>query len=453
MSNSSPGPEWHWDNREWWWWNGSEWVEAGVAPATPPPVPPPPPAPQAVAPPPVAGPPAYGAGPAAYTAAPAAPVMTQRRGLGGGGIAAIILAVVLVLVLIGGGLAFFISRQNSDVVTLETEPLNTSVAAFTPSVGTDTPVTPVPVQGVQTAPAATVGLFGGTLDNSSCNKAQLVSYLQANPDKAAVWAQAQGITAAQIPAFVQPLTPVLLRSDTTVTNHGIEGGKLTTFTSVLQAGTAVLVNQYGVPVVKCNCGNPLGPPPPSLKKVRYKGTTWPAFQPGSTTVIQSSSTVINNYTLTNITNNTTFVRPAGTDGTADTPSSTPAPANPIPTTPATPDPQPTYVQPQPTYTPPEPTYTEPEPEYGRGSQAISLVQEYYRTCAVAGGRGGEDVDSVIMAASYDASPVGTERGAYTVTVSDESGLFVYLVNVDHGTVTPTNEGALTVAEFCPGVYN
>ena len=173
------------------------------------------------------------------------------------------------------------------------------------------------------------------MNNSTCDKNQLVSFLQANPDKAAAWAQALGITAAQIPAFVAPLTPVLLRSDTTVTNHGFVDGRLTTMTSVLQAGTAVLVNQYGQPVVKCYCGNPLGPPPP-MKQVRYTGPTWPDFQPGALTIIQSSTTIINNYTIYNIENNTTFVRPAGTDGTQDQPSDVQAPPDPIPTTQARP---------------------------------------------------------------------------------------------------------------------
>ena len=448
MPDSTPGPEWHWNGQEWLWWNGSAWQEAGVAEAAPAIPPPPPDAPTGVTIPPPAQPIAPTAQPTYYGSP--TPALAPRRGLGGAGITAIILGVVLALVLVGGGVGFVFTQvvggEDDEVVTLTTEPISTSVAAFTPSVGTDTPVTPPPVTAVQTIPAETVGLFGGTLDAASCDKAQLVAFLAANPDKATVWAQALGIAPSRIASYVAPLTSVLLRSDTAVTNHGFEKGKLTTFPSVLQAGTAVLVNQYGQPVVKCNCGNPLTPPPVTMKKVKYKGPTWPGFTPGAMTIVSASTTVINNFTLVNVVNNTTFVRPAGTDGTADTTEgSTPAPEVPV-----TPDP----VQPIPVVPAPEPIYTEPEPEpeYGRENQAISLVQDSYRTCAAYSGDT-EGLEEIIAGASYWAAPVGTEPGAYSVNVEDSSGLFVYLVNVDTGSVSPTNEGALAVADFCPGVYD
>jgi hypothetical protein len=65
----------------------------------------------------------------------------------------------------------------------------------------------------------------------------------------------------------------------------------------------------------------------------------------------------------------------------------------------------------------------------------------------------EGVEEVIAQASFDAAPVGTEPGAYTVNVSDGSGLFVYYVNLDTGEVAPTNADALTVGESCPGVFD
>ena len=456
--SSVPGPEWHWDGQEWWWWNGSTWVEAGAATAEPPAQPPPTPPTSAAA----TTAPEWG------TAAPAPSVATRAappqgsRGVSAGTLTAIVLGVVLVLVLVGGGVAVYLVKSRSgtapvaatsspsvsDVITLQTEPLSTANSPFTPPVGTDHAVTPVKVQGVQSAPAETVGLFGGTMNNSTCDKNQLVSFLQANPDKAAAWAQALGITAAQIPAFVAPLTPVLLRSDTTVTNHGFVDGRLTTMTSVLQAGTAVLVNQYGQPVVKCYCGNPLGPPPP-MKQVRYTGPTWPDFQPGALTIIQSSTTIINNYTIYNIENNTTFVRPAGTDGTQDQPSDVQAPPDPIPTTqaPATPAP----VTPAPV-TPDPVIPSAPTPSAGTEDEAIALLQDAYRECAVAIGRAGEAED-VIAAASYSVAPAATAHGGFTVTVTDASGEFVYLVNVAERTVTPTNGDAITVADECPGVFD
>ena len=53
------------------------------------------------------------------------------------------------------------------------------------------------------------------------------------------------------------LQPVLLRSDTAVTSHGYADATFTAYPAVLQAGTAVFVNSYGEPTVKCFSGNPL----------------------------------------------------------------------------------------------------------------------------------------------------------------------------------------------------
>ena len=63
-----------------------------------------------------------------------------------------------------------------------------------------------------------------------------------------------------VPAFLRGLTPVVLRADTRVTNHGFRDGSATSFQSVLQAGTAVLVDDHGAPRVRCACGNPLKAP-------------------------------------------------------------------------------------------------------------------------------------------------------------------------------------------------
>ena len=482
LGTPEPGSEWHWNGEQWLWWDGTQWEEAGVsavgAPSTPltadaageavtTAVPEPPPAPvvpsaaaATLSPPPAPPPPAAAtvaapSAPAAPAAAattatpaavgsPAAPAPPQRSGMGVGGVLAIVFGGLLALLLIGGLVEWIVSAVgggDEDVVTLQTEPLSTSVAAFTPPMGTDTTVTtPVRGSGVQTVPAETVGLFGGTLNNASCNKDQLVAYLQANPDKAGPWAQTLGITPAQIPTFVASLTPVLLRSDTVVTNHGFENGKITTMPAVLQAGTAVLVNEYGQPVVKCYCGNPLTPAPTQLNKVKYTGPTWPGFQPGAVTVIQSSSTVINNYTLVDVTTNQTFVRVAGTSGTADTPSNVPAPEVLTPA-PVAPTPQPTAPAPPTAVT-----------EAGRESQAIAAVQNAYRSCASMMGDT-EGVEEVIAGATYNAAPTGNVAGEYSVVVGDSSGSFEYLVNVDTGVVDAVNADAQLVADACPGVFS
>jgi len=104
-----------------------------------------------------------------------------------------------------------------------------------------------------------IGIYGGTLDNT-CDKQQLISYLTSNPAKGQAWAGVQGITFAQIPAFINSLTPAILPANTLVTNHGFKNGVATPKYSLLQAGTAVLVDANGHPRARCFCGNPLWTP-------------------------------------------------------------------------------------------------------------------------------------------------------------------------------------------------
>ena len=137
--------------------------------------------------------------------------------------------------------------------------------------------------GPATYVASTPGLYGGTRNISVCDARKLIAFLQQNQSKATAWAGVLGIQQSQISSYVDKLTPVLLRTDTRVTNHGYANGSATTLQAVLQAGTAVLVDQYGRPTVKCYCGNPLTPPVPESSPT-YTGTLWPGFSASSITI-------------------------------------------------------------------------------------------------------------------------------------------------------------------------
>ena len=145
---------------------------------------------------------------------------------------------------------------------------------------------------------ATPGLYGGTRDQRSCDPQRIIDYLAANPAKEQAWADAQGIPRSEVASFIHGLTPVFLRSDTRVTNHGYRSGRATAHQDILQAGTAVLVDQYGVPRSRCACGNPLAPP--EAVTPTYQGTPWNGFSPGNVTVINPSPTVINIITIIDI---------------------------------------------------------------------------------------------------------------------------------------------------------
>ena len=130
---------------------------------------------------------------------------------------------------------------------------------------------------VESVEGAAPGLYGGTGEEATCDPEALVEFLKSNPDQGAAFAEALGITVKEIPDYVASLTPVLLREDTRVTNHGYADGQATPFQAVLQAGTAVMVDDRGVPRVRCACGNPLAEPEAADSAPEFTGEQWDGF--------------------------------------------------------------------------------------------------------------------------------------------------------------------------------
>jgi hypothetical protein len=231
----------------------------------------------------------------------------QWRALG-----VLLVAVLLLAAACGGGSSKKAKARKKEVFR---EPVTSATNLFTPPAGTDQNVPPVQPQGASTQSGGQVGLFGGTMNQSSCNKEQLITFLEQNPDKGRAWASTFGINFTDIRTYVTGLTSVLLRSDTRVTNHGWKNGKITNIQVVLQAGTAVLVDEKGFPVVRCYCGNSLTPPeayPP-----RYSGPKWDYFKLESLAVIEKNVTIIDIFVLVDPKTGQSFQRPRWTDGAQD----------------------------------------------------------------------------------------------------------------------------------------
>lgn len=214
-----------------------------------------------------------------------------------------------------------------------------------PVVSTTAPVTTTTtIAGTTTTVAGTaigsrfgneVGLYGGTGDQARCDKDAMLAFLQQNPDKAAAWVAAQNsdptlawddgrtdLTVADLPAYFEELTPVTLLYDTRVTNHGFRNGLPTPRQSVLQAGTAVLVDIYGVPRARCACGNPLIPPIASPQPPTWVGPPWGGFDPTIIIVVVPSPTIITEVIIINLDTGGVIIRPTGTTGAEDTIAST-----------------------------------------------------------------------------------------------------------------------------------
>jgi len=170
-------------------------------------------------------------------------------------------------------------------------------------------------------------LYGGSRDTQVCDVETLVAFLTdpANSAKAEAWADVLDVEPAGIPDYVAGLTAVRLRYDTRVTNHGFNDGEATAFQSLLQAGTAVLVDTTGVPRVKCNCGNPLAEPAPlgdtsesdamSVDNVAENpDDAWDGLDPATAVKVEPADAALEEVTLVDFDTAGLIQRPVGSDG-------------------------------------------------------------------------------------------------------------------------------------------
>ena len=194
--------------------------------------------------------------------------------------------------------------------TAGTNPFTPSIAPTTPpaTVATAT-TTPAPSPaGVQRADASSPGLYGGTRDVPSCDASRLVSYLEGQPERARAWASAIGIDPTAIRGFVATLTPALLRVDTRITDYQFARGRPQPRQSLLQAGTAVLLDRDLFPRVRCASGDPLALPVATAS--RYVGPAWPGFAP-DTIIVVTPAAPATSIVLIDVRTGIPFLRLAG----------------------------------------------------------------------------------------------------------------------------------------------
>ena len=157
----------------------------------------------------------------------------------------------IALVACGGGDDDDGATEAADAQTITfQEPEDPGEDPFTP---------PADVEGDETVEVSQP--FGGSGSNRVCDRDKLIKFLEENPEVMAEWARVLDLQPeiGAVKKYIAKLHPVTLTRDTQVTNHALTNGRAVPFQAILQAGTAVLVDEYGVPVVRCYCGNPLGP--------------------------------------------------------------------------------------------------------------------------------------------------------------------------------------------------
>lgn len=222
---------------------------------------------------------------------------------------------------------------------------------------------------------AAPGLYGGTRNVASCDVEKQITALGANPARTKAFASVLGIGPGDVPRHLRALTPVQLRVDTRVTNHGYRDGSPTAYQAVLQAGTAVLVDDRGVPRVRCACGNPLTPPVAQRGTPKPTGDSWAAYRPSNVAVVAPAAQVVDVFVMFDPDHDEWFQRHRGDKGGNDkktappSPSyespSAPPPCSPYPSSPAgasaSPLCPPTAVTPQPSSEAGSPSTEAPSP--------------------------------------------------------------------------------------------
>lgn len=88
-----------------------------------------------------------------------------------------------------------------------------------------------------------------TVEPGICDTAALIRELESRPDALREWAEVLEVPVESVPAYIETLEPRVLETDTAVTNHGLRDGQAYPRASVLQAGTAVLVDTEASAVV------------------------------------------------------------------------------------------------------------------------------------------------------------------------------------------------------------
>ncbi|MFI6436528.1 DUF6777 domain-containing protein [Streptomyces sp. NPDC050759] len=215
-------------------------------------------------------------------------------------------------------------------------PFTRSTVTSATSATAPSPLTRTP-QRAPTAPrivsGAMPGLYGGTARVAGCDVARQIDALAADRSRERAFAQVVGVPAAAVPDFLRGLAPVVLRADTLVTDHGYRAGRASGFPSVLQAGTAVLVDDRGVPRVRCACGNPLTPPVAMRGGAVVGGRSWPGYRPARVVVVAPSEQPVTDITIIDLADHAWIERLIGHDCRDD--QVLPAP-QPEPSAPATP---------------------------------------------------------------------------------------------------------------------
>jgi hypothetical protein len=160
------------------------------------------------------------------------------------------------------------------------------------------------------------GLFGGMRGTTGCDADGLAGQLTDDEDKAAAFAEVQGIDAGELADYIGALTAVILRYDVRLADHGFVDAEARRFEAVLEKGTAVLVDSGGVPRVRCASGSPLVAGRAVGSSETFRGERWDGFDETQIVVVNGVD-VGEAFVLIDNGDEDVFLRPVGTVGDDD----------------------------------------------------------------------------------------------------------------------------------------
>lgn len=170
-------------------------------------------------------------------------------------------------------------------------------------------------RGVRLVPGTQPGLYAGAERSTLCDVPAAANHLDAYPERSAPWAHAVGIDVPKIPYYLNTLTPVALIADTWVTASKLSDGATVPVQQVLQAGTAVLIDQAGVPRLHCATGDPLAPPADvNLTGLAPEGDRWPTFDTHEVVAVDyavGDQPLLAEFALRDLETGAQLIRPAG----------------------------------------------------------------------------------------------------------------------------------------------
>ncbi|MEU4711182.1 DUF6777 domain-containing protein [Nocardia salmonicida] len=175
----------------------------------------------------------------------------------------------------------------------------------------------------------TAGLYGAPRDQVPGDRDDMIAFYGAHPEQASgaaqvlrddaafKWSGGQRIDGSDLVRYLRELTPALLRIDVRVTDHLWVNGRAVPRQSILQAGTAVLLDSHGVPRFRSLSGSPLTLPSALAHTPTIVGTPWPGYAPEQVVAISPCATPLTRITLIDSSTGQPFDRPVGTAGEVD----------------------------------------------------------------------------------------------------------------------------------------